>query len=98
MDVCETHCRMLSRIHLNGCLLGDRAAASLMRMMVGEGEVRAYREAAPLAGEYGYYYEPLLKEWIAFDNRGGTCWVETYKHEKGQRRRRCAMETNFCVD
>ena len=63
---------MLSRIHLNGCLLGDRAAASLMRMMVGEGEVRAYREAAPLAGEYGYYYEPLLKEWIAFDNRGGT--------------------------
>ena len=61
---------MLSRIHLNGCLLGDRAAASLMRMMVGEGEVRAYREAAPLAGEYGYYYEPLLKEWIAFDNRG----------------------------
>ena len=49
---------MLSRIHLNGCLLGDRAAASLMRMMVGEGEVRAYREAAPLAGEYGYYYAP----------------------------------------
>ena len=95
MDVCETHCRMLGRIHLNGCLLGDRAAASLMRMMVGEGEVRAYREAAPLAGEYGYYYEPLLKEWIAFDNRGGTCWVETYKHEKGAKEALCDGDELF---
>ena len=95
MDVCETHCRMLSRIHLNGCLLGDRAAASLMRMMVGEGEVRAYREAAPLAGEYGYYYEPLLKEWIAFDNRGGTCWVETYNHEKGAKEALCDGDELF---
>lgn len=73
---------MLNRLHLNGCLLGDRAAACLMRMMVGEGEARAYREASALAGEYGYYYEPLLKEWIAFDNRGGTCWVDTYGKEK----------------
>ena len=86
---------MLSRIHLNGCLLGDRAAASLMRMMVGEGEVRAYREAAPLAGEYGYYYEPLLKEWIAFDNRGGTCWVETYKHVKGAKEALCDGDELF---
>ena len=63
---------MLSRIHLNGCLLGDRAAASLMRMMVGEGEVRAYR-----------------------DNRGGTCWVETYKHEKGAKEALCDGDELF---
>ena len=26
--------------------------------------------------EYGYFYDPFLKKWMAFDNRHNTCLVE----------------------
>ena len=57
-----------------GCLLGDQAAACLMRLITGE---KGSRGSTYSCGEeYGYFYDPFLKKWMAFDNRHNTCLVE----------------------
>lgn len=60
-----------------GCLLGDQAAACLMRLITGEKGSRGYTFTSGC--EFGYYYEPRFRQWIAFDNRHNTCLVEVCK-------------------
>ena len=43
-----------------GCLLGDQAAACLMRLITGEKGSRGYTYSC--GEEYGYFYDPFLKK------------------------------------
>ena len=63
---------------LGGCLTGEQAAAALIRLMEGEKGSRSYRQSGEL---YGYYYETALRLWVAFDNRAGSCFIQTYANE-----------------
>ena len=51
-----------------------QAAACLMRLITGERGSRSYTYSC--GEEYGYFYDPFLKKWMAFDNRHNTCLVE----------------------
>lgn len=66
---------------LEGCLLGAEAEACLMNLIIGESGSRRYASPKNRRDEFGYYYEPKLGEWIIFDNRAGSCLVDTFKHE-----------------
>ena len=63
-----------------GCLLGDQAATCLMTLITGEKGSRGYRFAS--GEEFGYYFEPRCRKWIAFDNRQNTCLVELCNSSK----------------
>lgn len=63
-----------------GCLLGDQAAACLMRLLSGEKGSRNYTFSS--GSEYGYYYEPRCRRWIVFDNRHSTCLMELCNTDK----------------
>ena len=58
-------------------LLLDEKAYSyhrLPRLITGEKGSRGYTYSC--GEEYGYFYDPFLKKWMAFDNRHNTCLVE----------------------
>lgn len=65
---------MKSSFILGGILLGDAAAACFYHLIAGERGSRNYTYAR--CNEYGYFYEPFIHKWIAFDNRAGECYVE----------------------
>lgn len=69
---------MLSTLSLNGCLTGEQAAATLILLVEGEKGSRYYKQGSEA---YGYFFEPALQQWVAFDNRTGTCFIQTYKNE-----------------
>ena len=67
-----------------GCLLGDQAAACLMRLITGEKGSRGYTYSC--GEEYGYFYDPFLKKWMAFDNRHKHLSGRTMQHlERGRK-------------
>ena len=72
---------MLIRTQLYCCDRDDRARSRLFRRLTAEGRTRIYRYTDPLPGYWGYYFEPAINEWVAFDNRNRDCWVETFKTE-----------------
>ena len=65
-------------------LLGEAAAKMLMHLIEGERGSRnylmQYREA------FGYVYEPMIWQWVVFDNRQGNCFVELCDYEYEARR------------
>lgn len=65
---------------LNGLLLGDAAAACFYHLIAGEKGSRNYEYAR--GNEYGYFFEPFIHRWIAFDNRAGECYVEVCESSK----------------
>lgn len=71
---------MLTLKNRIGCLLGDQAATCLMHLISGEKNSRKYTFAR--GEEFGYYYEPRCRQWIAFDNRHNTCIVELCDTDK----------------
>ena len=72
---------MLIRYHIDCCMQHEQARSRLIRLLTGEGRTRTYRYTEPLTGDWGYYFEPAINEWVAFDNRNRDCWVETFKTE-----------------
>lgn len=65
---------------INGILLGDAAAACFYHLIAGEKGSRNYTYAK--CNEYGYFHEPFIRKWIAFDNRAGDCYVEICNSSK----------------
>ena len=65
---------------IDGILLGDAAAACFYHLVAGEKGSRNYEHAR--CNEYGYFYEPFIRKWIAFDNRAGGCYVEVCNSSK----------------
>ena len=57
---------------LEGCLLGAEAEACLMNLIIGESGARRYELPSNRRNEFGYYFEPMVGEWIVFDNRAGS--------------------------
>lgn len=74
-----------TEIPLHGCLIGDQAAACLLRLVMGERGARTYYESPTPLAEYGYYYDSNLCRWIAFDNRASVCFIQEYRTEQEAR-------------
>lgn len=69
---------------MTGTLLtGEEAARMLVRLIAGEKGSRSYY--TQLFGAHGYYFEPLIRQWIVFDNRMDSCFIEVCNRESEAR-------------